>query len=259
MKQYLEIIFENRNKSYGAYELRLKYPDRIMKALIITMLSVGLLISLSLFGNNSSKNNKPNYNVREVTITDVNKPIEKPKEDPKPVSKKAPVQTVKYVAPIIVPNDQVKESIPDQDDINDSKIGNQNIKGDKDSGFVAPPINVEGEPSASGEETIFTSVEIEASFPGGLDKWKRYLERTLNPEAAVNNGAPEGSYRVLVQFVVDSEGNLSDIQPLTSFGYGLEEEAVRVIKKGPKWEPAIQNGIKVKAYRKQLITFVIAN
>jgi len=81
------------------------------------------------------------------------------------------------------------------------------------------------------------------------------LERNLNANIPVDNGAPVGRYSVVVQFVVDKEGNVSDIQALTNHGYGLEEEAIRVIKKAPKWEPAIQNGIKVKAYRRQVITF----
>jgi protein TonB len=73
----------------------------------------------------------------------------------------------------------------------------------------------------------------------------------------VDNGAPAGRYSVVVQFVVDKEGNVSDIETLTHHGYGLEEEAVRVLKKATKWEPAIQNGIKVKAYRRQVITFEV--
>lgn len=264
MKQYLEVIFENRNKGYGAYELRLNYSDRMMKALIITMLAAGLLISLTIFGKKNI-DNKPNYNFNEVTLVDINKdkPIEKPKEEPKPLSKKNPVKTVKYVVPVIVPNDQVKDPLPDQEEIDESKIGTNNIKGSIDSGIVAPPSNegidkgiIDDSPK---EDIIFTKVEVEASFPGGADKWKRYLERTLNPETPVSNGAPEGAYRVLVQFVVDIEGNISDIQSVTNFGYGMEEEAVKVIRKGPKWEPAIQNGIKVKAYRKQMITFVVSN
>ena len=60
---------------------------------------------------------------------------------------------------------------------------------------------------------------------------------------------------MVVQFVVDKEGNISDVRSLTNHGYGMEEEAMRVIKKGPKWNAAIQNGRQVKAYRKQPITF----
>lgn len=105
------------------------------------------------------------------------------------------------------------------------------------------------------ENNIFDEVEIEASFPGGDSKWRQYLERNANGQVATDNGAPEGTYTVLVQFVVDKEGNISDVRSLTNHGYGMEEEAMRVIRKGPKWNPAIQNGRQVKAYRKQPITF----
>jgi len=107
------------------------------------------------------------------------------------------------------------------------------------------------------ENKIFEKVEIEAAFPGGESAWRKYLERNLNANTPVDNGAPEGSYTVWVQFIVDKEGNISDVKPLTSHGYGMEDEAVKIIKKGPKWTPAQQNGRQVKAYRKQPITFVV--
>ena len=110
------------------------------------------------------------------------------------------------------------------------------------------------EDKANKEPEIFTTVEIDAKFAGN---WKAFFEKNLNPNTPTDNNAPEGSYQVVVQFVVDIEGNVSDIKPLTNHGYGLEQEAVRVLKKAAKWEPAIQNGIKVKAYRKQVITFQV--
>lgn len=107
------------------------------------------------------------------------------------------------------------------------------------------------------EEKIFERVEVEASFPGGPDKWRQYLERNLNASVPVKNGAPEGSYTVIIQFVVDKEGSISDIRPLTKHGYGMEAEVMRVLIKGPKWTSAVQDGKKVKAYRKQPVTFVV--
>ena len=92
------------------------------------------------------------------------------------------------------------------------------------------------------ENKIFEKVEIEASFTGGEGAWKKYLERNLNPNAPVDNGAPEGTYTVYVQFVVSKDGSISDVKALTNHGYGMEAEAMRVIKKGPKWIPAVQNG-----------------
>lgn len=104
---------------------------------------------------------------------------------------------------------------------------------------------------------VFRKVEYEASFSGGQLEWRKFLERNLKADVATEHGAPAGIYTVLMQFVVDKEGNISDVKPLTNLGYGMEAEVVRILKKSPKWSPAIQNGKPVKAYRKQPVTFVI--
>jgi hypothetical protein len=103
----------------------------------------------------------------------------------------------------------------------------------------------------------FTQTETEARFPGGVTEWRRFLEKNLNAAAPVDHGAPAGSYTVLVQLLVEPDGTLSEIKPLTRHGYGMEEEVVRTLTLGPKWEPAKQNGRVVRAYCKQPITFVI--
>ncbi|MBV9964008.1 MAG: energy transducer TonB [Parafilimonas sp.] len=103
----------------------------------------------------------------------------------------------------------------------------------------------------------FTSVQIEAKFPGGSDAWAKYLERNLNAQTPSDHRAPAGNYTVTVSFLVDEEGNVSDVHALNDPGYGTAEEAVRVIKKGPKWVPAIQNGKNVNYRQKQNITFQV--
>ena len=99
--------------------------------------------------------------------------------------------------------------------------------------------------------------EKEASFPGGTDGWRRFLERNLRADVPVRNNAPIGKYTVVMQFIVAKDGSLEDIKPLTSVGYGMEQEVERILKTGPKWVPAQQYGTKVKAYRRQPITFVV--
>ena len=107
------------------------------------------------------------------------------------------------------------------------------------------------------DNKIFDKVEIEPSFLGGEAKWRQYLERNLDPSVPVKKKAPDGAYTVIVQFIVDIEGNITDVRALTAHGYGMEAEAIRVIKSGQKWIPAIQNGRQVKAYKRQPITFVV--
>lgn len=106
-------------------------------------------------------------------------------------------------------------------------------------------------------EKVYEKVEIEASFPGGDKVWRNFLEQKLNATVPLNYGAPPGKYTVIVQFVVDKEGKISDLKALTNHGYGMEAEVIRLLKKAPKWNPAIQEGRPVKAYRKQPVTFWI--
>ncbi len=111
--------------------------------------------------------------------------------------------------------------------------------------------------SLNNDESVFEKVEIEAAFTGGASAWFKYLQSKLNPNVPVNNGAPAGCYTVYVQFVVNKDGNIQNVKPLTHHGYGMEQEVVRIIKMGPKWEPAMQKGRKVNAYRKQPVTFMV--
>jgi len=111
--------------------------------------------------------------------------------------------------------------------------------------------------AADDDHIVFEKVEVEASFPGGAANWRKYLERNLDANTPSDNYAPSGTYQAMVKFVVDKQGVISEINPLTSHGFGMEEEVVQVIKKGPSWSPAIQNGRIVKAYRKQPVTFLV--
>jgi protein TonB len=106
-------------------------------------------------------------------------------------------------------------------------------------------------------DQVFIKAETDPSFPGGLNAYRRFLEKNLDPALPQNFGAPSGSHRVVVQFIVDKDGSISAIKPLTSLGYGMEDEFVRVIKKSPKWVPATQNGHKVKCYFKLPMTFIV--
>lgn len=102
---------------------------------------------------------------------------------------------------------------------------------------------------------VFEKVEIEPSFPGGTEKWNQYLEYALNKSVPAENKAPKGDYTVVIQFTVNLDGTIRDIKPLTRHGFGMEEEAMRVLKMGPKWLPAVQNGIQVVAYKKIVVHF----
>ena len=73
----------------------------------------------------------------------------------------------------------------------------------------------------------------------------------------MDNGAPPGTYQVIVKFIVSKDGSISEVNAESKHGFGMEEEAVKIIKRGPKWTPALQNGRNVNAYRRQPITFIV--
>jgi hypothetical protein len=108
-------------------------------------------------------------------------------------------------------------------------------------------------------QPVFQKPEIDPIFPGGREEWRKFLQKNLNAATPVDSGAPAGQYTVMTQFIVDKDGNLSDIKTLTTHGYGMEQEVLRMMKLSPKWIPAKQNGKVVAAYMKQPVTFVITN
>ncbi len=99
--------------------------------------------------------------------------------------------------------------------------------------------------------------EREAQFPGGLPAWQKFLVNNLNSDVPIANHAPRGMYTVLVKFIIDKNGIVIDVQPENDPGYGMAAEAVKCIKKSPRWIPAKKNGKPVAAYKMQPITFLV--
>ena len=265
---FLDILFEGKNKEYGAYELRKSYNKRITIAIIsIAFLSLLFFLTRLLANDNDKEKNK--ITVTDVKLESLKKPDEKRPEPPPvkpPKANPTKVEVTKFTPPIIVKDDDVKEPIPVVDKLEDTRIGLVNQNGVKDESYVAPPVEVQStgiealKKPEKDYETIFIKVEKEAKFPGGMEGWRRYLERNLNANVASEDGAPVGNYTVKVQFIVDKEGGISNVEaievPKACPSCGTE--AIKVIQKGPKWEPAIQNDRKVIYQAVQYVTFQVA-
>ena len=259
----LDIIFEGRNKEYGAYDLRKTYNKRIVRAIAGTLIIIVLLFAGYLISNLNGGPKKQAMVVEDVQLEDVKEEKKEPPPPPPPKVEPPKVEMAKFTPPKIVPDKEVKpeEKPPEQEKLEDTKIGTVNQEGVKDDGIAAPPVSDAGKgvveaPKKDDEDydKTFTKVEIESEFPGGAAAWLRYLNKNLRyPDDAVNN---EIQGTVVVQFIVDKEGNVSDVQAIAGpDNGGLREEAVRVIKKSGKWTPAVQNGRQVKSYKKQPIVF----
>jgi len=262
----LDILFDGRNKDYGAYDLRKTYNKRIKFSmggmiLICVLMLVGSLIA------NSTKKSKTELVVADVSLENVKeeKKPEPPPPPPPPKQEPPKVEITKFTPPKIVKDEEVKpdEEIKEVEKLEDTKIGTINQEGAKDEGVVAPPVEkstgvVEAPKVEEDYDKVFTVVQIAAEFPGGLPAWTKYLERNLNRDLPVENGAPPGKYTVVVSFIVSKTGDISDVTTENDPGYGTKAEAIRVITKGPKWKPAVQNGRNVIYRHKQSITFVVS-
>ena len=105
---------------------------------------------------------------------------------------------------------------------------------------------------------IYTKEKIEAHFEGGDQAYLKYLQNHLNPMTPVEHNAPPGTYKVIIRFKVGIDGRIIDATPETNFGFGMEQEAVRIISNSPRWIPAKLFGLPFPSYRRSPITFVVA-
>jgi len=264
----LDIIFDGKNKQYGAYELRKSYNKRLTRALLITAGIAALIFLSTVLFSAFKKSSNDELDVLDTKMAEIKKEAPPPPVVPPPPPPKAPpppeINQVKFTPPKIVKDEEVKPEEKIEEIKDDQVISTKTVESDNKDAVVAAPVEekgtgvVEAPPKKEeDEDKVFTKVENEAEFPGGDGAWRRYLEKNLDPNTPVDNGAPEGTYQVIVQFIVSKDGTISDVKALTNHGYGMEAEAMKIIKKGPKWTPALQNGRNVNAYRKQPITFVV--
>lgn len=259
----IDLVFDGRNKDYGAYELRKTYSKRIGKALLFTAALLLIAFGGAALAGSFRKTVKkykigPGIELADLPKEKIPEKIPPPEKTPKP---EPPLKTERFVTPQIKDDADVDDRPPSLDNLDSARIDVDTRDGIVDDGTMKPDpqkfdngTGILDKKPDNGSDEPFRTVEVDARFNGN---WKAFLERNLNPEVPVQHDAPPGRYSVVIQFVVDKEGNVSDITPLTSHGYGMEEEALRVLRKAAKWEPAIQNGIKVKAYRRQVIVFEV--
>jgi protein TonB len=265
----LDILFEDRNKEYGAYELRRKYNRRISLALMITGSLAALIFAVAVLARELEPAEAPKDTARDLELAKLDEPEPPAPEPPPPPPPETPpppkVELTQFTPPVIKPDEQVKEEEvpPPVTELEDTRISNVNVEGERDLGIATPPVVDEGRgvvatPKVEDENQIFEKVEIEASVDA--KSWRRHLESQLQRyiEDAASQGMSPGQYTVHVRFLVEKDGSITDVSALNDPGYGLSKGATDVVKRGPKWNPGEQNGRKVRSYHTQPITFVIA-
>jgi protein TonB len=165
-------------------------------------------------------------------------------EPPKPRT-----DQVKFVPPRVVPASQVVDEIPTIDDLKVADPGPETVKGDPGAEVVidqAVGTSSITHAAVIEDEQVYSIVSIEQmpDFPGGLSKFYGYISKNYNYPAAAREQGVSG--RVIVSFIVEKDGSLTDIKVLRDMGLGTGEEAMRLLKKSPKWRAGVQNGRTVR-------------
>ncbi|MFY7652597.1 MAG: energy transducer TonB [Chitinophagaceae bacterium] len=262
--ELIDILFENKNKMYGAYELRKNYANRLWLSLTITALVCVLAIAVQHIIAGNQKHLKTIIETTDFIIAESPIIQDKPK-DIIPPSK--PLEKLKMIkmADIIIVKDKdfiEKDIVPPIDEAEKSLIGLTNRDGNEiKEGYIEKPTEIgtglNTTEEAENKPNEFTAVQMEAEFAGGITAWTKFLERNLNSDVPANNGAPMGKYTVMVVFRVEANGTISNLFVENDPGFGIAEEAMRVIKRAPIWKPANQNGRLVASTKKQAITFLV--
>ena len=258
--KWVDMVFDGKNKSYGAFQLRKGTSGRNIKSLIILVIAaalVGGFLAWKVIEQKQAEQQAAYMEALELSKLQKEakkqekKEVVKPKVEPK---KEIPVarQTQKFTAPVIKKDELVKEEnqIKQMDKLDDKvAVGTENHEGTKDRNVeaVRNDIAVNTPPPAPKEEVtnkVFDVVEVMPSFPGGQGALLSYLSSHVKyPVVAQENGV-QG--RVTVSFVVERDGSITDVHVVRSVDPSLDREAARVVSSMPNWQPGKQNGSAVR-------------
>lgn len=241
-KQWLDIVFEGKNKGYGAYDLRLTNPKTTIKALIIGALIFSFLLSTPLLAKLIPDSKAEDDSLDKKIVTIKLPPKEIPKDLPPPPPPPPKVDQVKFVKPVVAKAEEVVEEPPKIKEIVDKKLGAETIKGDPDAPLTVEPVG-NGPADVVEDNNIYNTagIEVKPDFPGGLEKFYKFVANNYRtPEEEGLKG------KVFVTFVVEKDGSLTDIKVIRDIGFGTGKEAIRVLKSSPRWNPGEQNGKKVR-------------
>lgn len=244
----LDLLFENRNKAYGAYALRKFYPDRMKISLTIMFISAALLSAITFLPDSGTTT--PVYTViQDIVTRDIqeDKKIPEPKQVSHNINKSSQSKLISTI--VIVPKADTTDVL---NNISDIRIGSTTSIGTEigpaddivGSGAVSSLPKVPVEPSAPFDQP-YNNPDIQASFPGGEKALIRFLERNLQTPVTLESNE---TVQVKVKFVVDFDGDLQSFYIEQDGGIEFNKEVVRVLKKMPRWNPGKKGGQNVPVY-----------
>ncbi|WP_223827651.1 energy transducer TonB [Hymenobacter armeniacus] len=262
-----DIVFDGRNRLYGAYQLRALYQRHVTRALVIATAIFALLLVFPLAAQwlkDRTPVAAPKLDDGHVLMAPPLDPKVLPpppvETQPAPPPARTVLPSIRFTPPVVAPDPQVTEEVPDQTALQNARISTVTVEGKDDPGVLEEPLEAVEGPKTVGDAVdtkVYVSVEQMPELPGGggqaaivaaIQKSARY------PGPALSNGI-EG--KVYASFTVNPKGEVTDVKIVRGLGYGLDEEAMRAIKALPKFIPGRQNGREVSVSFTVPVTFKI--
>lgn len=250
----LDIVFDNRNKQYGAYVLRKTYNTRLTIALGLALSSAALLFLIPAEQHHPLP---PDQHSGTVVVRTVDIfPQPKPEMPVAPAPQAHPFRQKMFTRLVIRENDEVKAPVPDSRELMTAAISDRTMEGPE----LKDPVTLAGETVRAGagnpdpkKDETKAAVQREPEFPGGPAAWLDFLRRNLVSPVPLEPGEKK---TVAIRFLVSAEGRVTDFEVVQSAAKVFDNEVIRVLKKMPKWRPAIQNNLPVARAFTQPVTFI---
>ncbi len=255
-KSWEDIVFENRNKDYGAYSLRKIYSRNVVMASVVALLIVGFVLAapnIAAFFKSEEVIERPKF---KTTVSLEQPPPINPDQPPPPNIPPPPTKTIiKFLPPKVTDKEVVEEEkMPTIEEIKQNDTGSENIEGSGEVVFDEPVAEVvKGDGDAN---KIFTFVEQSAEPVGGLEAFYKWVGKNIRYPAAARRMGMEG--KVFVKFVIEPTGVISSIEVVKGFNGECDKEAARVISIAPRWKPGKQSGRPVRQAYTLPITFKLS-
>jgi protein TonB len=248
--KWINLVFEGRNKAYGAYQLRAENPKTTLKALCVGVLLLSSAIAVPIIVNSHNNENDIADNIPKIpgdiiVIADLTPRLPEKTEEPKlETTPSDPVKKIKYVGFTPVAKNQATQEVPTNEELKNAAISTENSEGTGTTTSLSVASQPTGNGNGTGTEgtnTINSTYELEAlpQYPGGIDAFLATIgKRFKTPEMEELK-----TLEVMMYFVIEKDGSLSNIRVTRDPGYGLGKEAIRVLNSmTTKWTPGYRNG-----------------
>jgi periplasmic protein TonB len=235
-----DIVFENRNQSYGAYVLRRVYGKNVFLGMVITLAVLALMVyGPAIAAMLKSEEVVEKAPPRKLVYTELSAPppIDKPKPPPPQIQLPKLQKVIKFVPPKVV-KEEVVEEVPTIEEIKQNEVAAVEVEGPTEVVFDEPVQEVVVE-----DNQIFTVVEQQPEFEGGYEAMMRFIQKNMRYPASARRMGVDGT--VYVQFVVAKDGSISEVKTIRGISADCDKEAERVVNLMPNWKPGKQNGKSV--------------